>query len=161
MSGLLCLVRYRRVPTPLLYISWSFVFTLSSSFASLLAVNLGAPGVIDSHSFMDLSPNFCSRLLIIDGFLFVHVEFTAQVVCYILLDFDRKLLLNHGCKLLYLFFFPIINMSSTYIMIMHIPRLFPLNNIHGSAGLTVKPKGSFFIVSRNFLQNCLAASHNS
>ena len=67
MSGLLCLVRYKRVPTPLLYISWSFAFTLSSSFSNLLAVNLGVPGVIDSLSFMALSPNFCSRLLVIDG----------------------------------------------------------------------------------------------
>ena len=54
-------------------------------------------------------------------------------------------------------FYPIINISSTYIMIMHIPRSFSLNNRHGSAGLTVNPKGSFFIVSTNFFQNCLAA----
>ena len=41
-------------------------------------------------------------------------------------------------------------MSSTYMMIMHIPRLVSLNRRHVSPGLTVKQKGSFFIVSQIF-----------
>ena len=45
-------------------------------------------------------------------------------------------------------FLPIISMSSTYMMIMHIPSSFSVNSIHGSAGLNVKPKGSFFISSK-------------
>ena len=67
ISGLLCFVRYSRVPTPLLYVSWSSAFTFSSLFSSLLAMNLGVPGVIDNLSFIALLPNFCSRLLIIEG----------------------------------------------------------------------------------------------
>ena len=67
MSGLLCFIRYRRVPTPLLYISWSCGFTLSSGFSILLAVNHGVPGVRDSLSFIALSPNFCSRLFTMEG----------------------------------------------------------------------------------------------
>ena len=67
MSGLLGLVKYSIVPTPLLYVSCSSGLTLSSGFYNLLAVNLGVPGVRDSLSFMALSPNFCSKLLIIDG----------------------------------------------------------------------------------------------
>ena len=34
----------------------------------LLAMNLGVPGVIDNLSFIALLPNFCSQLLIIEGF---------------------------------------------------------------------------------------------
>ena len=44
-SGLLCLVRYNQVPTPLLYVACSFAGSLSSSSATLLAINLGVPGV--------------------------------------------------------------------------------------------------------------------
>ena len=67
MSGLLCLVNYSSVPTPFLYISCSSGFTLSSGFSNLLAVNLGVPGIRDNLSFMALLPNFCSKLLIMDG----------------------------------------------------------------------------------------------
>ena len=41
--------------------------TLSSGFSSLLAVNLGDPGIRDNLSFIALSPNFCSRLLMMEG----------------------------------------------------------------------------------------------
>ena len=37
MSGLLCLVKYSSVPTPLLYVSCSSGLTLSSGFSNLLA----------------------------------------------------------------------------------------------------------------------------
>ena len=67
MSGLLCLAKYSSVPTPLLFVSCSSGLTLSSGFSNLLAENLGVPGVRDSLSFMALLPNFCSKLLIIDG----------------------------------------------------------------------------------------------
>ena len=164
MSGLLCFVRYSRVPTPLLYVSWSFAFTLSSSFSNLLAVNLGVPGVIDNLSFIALWPNFCSRLLIIDScpshhFVFSLFMWNSQPkysarLCWILTENSFCIMVANSCICSFL---PIISISSTYIMIMHIPRLFSLNNMHGSAGQTVKPKGSFFIVSTNFFQNCLAA----
>ena len=66
MSGLLCLVKYSSIPTPLLYVSCSSGPTLSSGFPNLLAVNLGVPGVRDSLSFIAISPNLCTKLLIID-----------------------------------------------------------------------------------------------
>ena len=67
MSGLLCLVKYSSVPTPLLYVSCSSGLPLSSGFSNLLAVNLGVPDVMDSLSFMALLPKFYSTLLIMDG----------------------------------------------------------------------------------------------
>ena len=44
-SGLLCLARYNKVPTPLLYVAFSFAGSLSSSSATLMAMNLSVPGV--------------------------------------------------------------------------------------------------------------------
>ena len=91
-SGLLCLARYSSVPTPLLYVSCSSGLTLSSGFSNLLAVNLGVPGVRDSLSFMDLLPNFYSKLLIIDGVLAILFSFPCsyqthnQIVCQVVLD---------------------------------------------------------------------------
>ena len=67
MSGLLCLIKYSSVPSPLLKVSCSLGLTLSSGFSSLLTVNLGVPGVRDSLTFIALLPNFCSKLLIMDG----------------------------------------------------------------------------------------------
>ena len=132
--------------------------------SSLLSVNLGVPGVIDNLTFIAFPPNFCSRLLIIDGCpshpcVFSLFMWNSQPkyyvrLCWILTENSFCIMVANSCICS---FFPIISISSTYIMIMHIPRLFSLNNIHGSAGLIVNPKGSFFIVSTNFFQNCLAA----
>ena len=59
MSGLLCLVKYSNVP---LHFCKSHVpqglFCLQGSLGSLLAVNLGVPGVRDNLSFIALSQIF-------------------------------------------------------------------------------------------------------
>ena len=51
-SGLLCLVRYNKVPTLLLYVACSFAGNLSSFSAALMTINLGVPGVRPSLCFM-------------------------------------------------------------------------------------------------------------
>ena len=57
-------------------------------------------------------------------------------------------------------FFPIMSISSTYIMIMHTPSSFSLNSMQGSAGLTLNPKSSFFTMFTNFLRTVLLLGTN-
>ena len=127
-------------------------------FSNLLAVSLGVPGVRDSLSIMALLPNFCSKLLIIDGchnhpFVLTHNPARLSWI------FAENLFCIFVANSCICSFFPIMSMSSTYMMIMNIPSSFSFNSIHGSAGLTVKPKGSFFAMSTKFFKNCLAAWH--
>ena len=68
------------------------------------------------------------------------MELTTQIICQVVLDLHRELVLyfveNSGISS----FFPLMRMSSTYMMIMHIPSSFSLNSMHGSAGLTVNQR---------------------
>ena len=66
-SVLLCLVSYNKLPTPLQYVACSFGGNLSSSSVTLMAMNLGVPGVNPSLCFMASLANFFLRFLIMDG----------------------------------------------------------------------------------------------
>ena len=132
--------------------------------SSLLAVNLGVPGVKENLSSIALSPNFCSRLFMMEGCpshpfvpsLFIwnsHPRYSVWLCCI----FTENTSCIFVAKSSICSFLLIINISSTYIMMMHIPSSFSLNSKQGSAGLTWNPKDSCLIVSTNFFQNCLAA----
>ena len=87
------------------------------------------------------------------------MKLTTQVICQVVLDLYRNpicILVANSCICS---FFPIMSISSIYIIIMHTPSSFSLNSMQGSAGLTRNPKGSCFAVFTNFFQNCLAAWH--
>ena len=122
--------------------------------------------MLETVSFIALSPNFCSRLLMMEGCpsyplflsLFILNSQPRQSVrlCCIFTENSFCILEAKSCICS---FSPMISMSSTYIIMMHTPSSFSLNSMQGSDGLTWNPKGSCFTVFINFFQNCLAAWH--
>ena len=77
-------------------------------------------------------------------------------LCWIFTENSFCILVANSCICS---FFPMVNMSSTYIIMMHTPSSFSLNCMQGSAGLTWNPKGSCFVMFTNVFQNYLAAWH--